>query len=291
MSDFATVAVLWRCADPTSEALAQDVVRYLEARARRCVPLRFSPATDSAADRQEEADLGAAAGAAGCQLAVVLGGDGTLLASARALAPLDVPLLGVNLGRIGFLVDLSPALALASLGAILDGQHCIEERLVLQGTVARDGAVIAGTTALNEVAIHKWDSLRPIELETRVAGRLLYRQRADGLIVSTPTGSTAYALSAGGPILYPDLRTLLVVPVCQHTLGIRPVVVGVQAVTVTLTDTRHAQARAVWDGQHSVALRAGDVIEVQACAQPLRLMHPQGYDYFELLRSKLHWAP
>lgn len=286
MSDFSTVAVLWRREDPTSETLARDVVRYLGERGRRCLTFTFSP--PGAAD--EEAAIGASAGAQGCQLAVVLGGDGTLLAAARALAPLDVPLLGVNLGRLGFLVDLSPAQALTSLGAILDGQHCMEERLVLDGTVTRGGQVLAGGTALNEVAVHKWDSLRAIELETRIAGRLLYRQRADGLIVSTPTGSTAYALSAGGPILYPDLRTLLVVPVCQHTLGIRPVVVGVQPVTVTLTDTRHAQARAVWDGHHSVALRGGDVIEIKARPRPLRLMHPQGYDYFELLRSKLHWA-
>lgn len=286
MSDFSTVAVLWRREDPTSAALARDVVRYLGERAKRCLPFTFSPQATAA----EEAAIGAAAGAAGCQLAVVLGGDGTLLTAARALAPLDVPLLGVNLGRLGFLVDLSPSQALTSLGAILDGQHCVEERLVLDGTVTRDGQELARGTALNEVAVHKWDSLRAIELETRVAGRLLYRQRADGLIVSTPTGSTAYALSAGGPILYPDLRTLLVVPVCQHTLGIRPVVIGVQTVTVTLTDTRHAQARGVWDGHQTVSLRAGDVIEIKARTRPLRLMHPQGYDYFELLRSKLHWA-
>ena len=229
--------------------------------------------------------------AEGTDLGIVLGGDGTLLAAARILAALDIPLLCVNLGRLGFLADISPAETFDVLPTILRGEFFAEERLLLEVQIHRGGQVLGTGIALNEVALHKWDSLKMIEFETRAGGRLLNRQRADGLIVATPTGSTAYALSAGGPILYPDLLALVVVPICQHTMAIRPMVLGAQqAIEIELTNDSWSRARVVCDGQQSLPLEIGDRVLIRARERPLRLIHPAGYDYFELLRTKLHWG-
>ncbi|HEY0676305.1 MAG TPA: NAD(+)/NADH kinase [Immundisolibacter sp.] len=245
------------------------------------------PDSDAAFDAQVRDRLAAE----GTDLGIVLGGDGTLLAAARILAALDIPLLCINLGRLGFLADISPAETFDVLPAILRGEFCAEERLLLEIQIHRGARVLGTGTALNEVALHKWDSLKMIEFETRAGGRLLNRQRADGLIVATPTGSTAYALSAGGPILYPDLRALVVVPICQHTMAIRPMVLGAQqAIEIELTNDSWSKARVVCDGQQSLPLEIGDRVLIRARERPLRLIHPAGYDYFELLRTKLHWG-
>lgn len=227
----------------------------------------------------------------GTDMGIVLGGDGTLLAASRIVAKLDIPLLCINLGRLGFLADVSPDDTFQVLPAVLQGEFFAEERLLLDVEIRRGDELLRSTTALNELVLHKWDSLTMIEFETRAGGRLLNRQRADGVIVATPTGSTAYALSAGGPILYPDLRALVVVPICQHTLAIRPVVLGAnQAVEIELTRDNWSKARVVCDGQHSITLEIGDRVRISAREQPQRLIHPVGYQYFDLLRTKLHWG-
>jgi NAD+ kinase len=283
---FERIAVVWNPQDAPADALAHAVGGML--RAHGCtvgdIPLRVHD------DPVQEAAAATAAQALGAQLALVLGGDGTLLAAARAFDALALPLLGIHRGRLGFLVDLTAEAIADELPAILGGGYRLERRLKLDATVERGGRPVACLPALNEVAVHKWDSLRMIEVETCVEGRVLHRQRADGLIVSTPTGSTAYALSAGGPILYPDLDALVLVPVCQHTLGIRPMVLGTAEVSLTLTDTRHAHAHAVWDGQRSVPLEVGDRLVVRPRPGGATLLHPLRYDYFDLLRSKLHWG-
>lgn len=281
---FRHLAVVWNPEDPATGQLAQSLAATLEADGYAVVraPLRVH---DGAAEEHVAAEA-----MAGAELALVFGGDGTLLASVRALAGRQVPLLGVNRGHLGFLVDLTAEHLATELREVLSGTYRIESRLTLEGAVERAGRTVQRLPAFNEVAIHKWDSLSMIELETRVDGMLLHRQRGDGVIVSTPTGSTAYALSAGGPIVHPTLDALVMVPVCTHTLAMRPMVLGPQAVTLTLTDARHARARAVWDGQRSVPLEVGDRLTVQPRPGGVTLLHPHGYDYFERLRSKLHWG-
>ena len=283
---FTRIAAVWNPHDAATGALAEAVIAHLRAHGAEVTPIALRVDHDPG----QEAHAAEVARTARPQLALVFGGDGTLLTTARALAGQGVALLGINRGQLGFLVDLTAETLLADLDAIRCGHYTLEPRLVLDARVLRDGAEIAAWPALNEVAVHKWDSLRMIELETALDGHMLHRQRADGLIVSTPTGSTAYALSAGGPIVYPDIDALIVVPVCQHTLGIRPMVLPARELTLTLTDTRHARAHAVWDGQRSVALEVGDQLCVRARPGGVTLLHPAGYDWFDLLRRKLHWG-
>jgi NAD+ kinase len=284
---FRQPALLWHRDDAVVSGLADRLRAVLPELGCRVGGAQVRPDWGAAADALVRERLAAE----GTDLGIVLGGDGTLLAVARILATLDIPLLCINLGRLGFLADISPAETLDVLPTILRGEFCAEERLLLDVELHRGGQVLGAAIALNEVALHKWDSLKMIEFETRAGGRLLNRQRADGLIVATPTGSTAYALSAGGPILYPDLRTLVVVPICQHTMAIRPMVLGAgQPLEIELTNDSWSKARVVCDGQQSLPLEIGDRVLIRARERPLRLIHPAGYDYFDLLRTKLHWG-
>jgi NAD+ kinase len=284
---FRQPALLWHRDDAVVSGLADRLRAALPQLGCRVGGAQVRPDADADADARVRDRLAAE----GTDLGIVLGGDGTLLAAARILAALDIPLLCINLGRLGFLADISPAETFDVLPAILGGEFCAEQRLLLEIQIHRGAQVLGTGIALNEVALHKWDSLKMIEFETRAGGRLLNRQRADGLIVATPTGSTAYALSAGGPILYPDLRALVVVPICQHTMAIRPMVLGAQqAIEIELTNDSWSKARVVCDGQQSLPLEIGDRVLIRARERPLRLIHPAGYDYFELLRTKLHWG-
>ena len=224
-------------------------------------------------------------------LAVVIGGDGTLLNVARGLVRSQIALVGINQGRVGFLTDIALASMLAALADILDGKYIEEQRMLLQSRVERDGAVVEQACAFNDVVVSKGSTGRIIEFDVMIDAQPVYSQRSDGIVVATPTGSTAYALSAGGPILYPDLRALVVVPICQHTMAIRPMVLGAQqAIEIELTNDSWSKARVVCDGQQSLPLEIGDRVLIRARERPLRLIHPAGYDYFELLRTKLHWG-
>ena len=248
----------------------------------------------SAAEYFENRDLSVASReeiAKRCDLAIVVGGDGTLLNVARALAPAGVPILGVNLGRLGFLADVSPHELTERLNEIFKGQFEEEHRSMLSATVIRDGQIISQSDALNDVVIHKWDIARMIELETRIDERLLYKLRADGLIVSTPTGSTAYALSGGGPILDPALQALVLVPICPHTLSNRPVVVSDTAnISVIVQGSASTKAQITCDGQINVGLIGGDLVNINRTQHDVRLIHPSGHDHFDTMRKKLHWA-
>jgi len=226
-----------------------------------------------------------------CDLAIVVGGDGTLLNAARSLVESEVAVLGVNLGRLGFLTDVSPDEMCERLDEILAGQFEEEHRALLHASVLRNGSSVSESDALNDVVIHKWDIARMIELDTRIDGRFVYSLRADGLIVSTPTGSTAYALSGGGPIIDPALQALVLVPICPHTLSNRPIVVSDQsAIEVLVHGDDSNQAQITCDGQLNFALVAGDVIRIQRKAQALRLIHPRQHDHFDIMRRKLRWA-
>ena len=226
-----------------------------------------------------------------CDLVVVVAGDGTFLGAARSLADHDVPLLGVNLGRIGFLADVMPDEMPVRINEILDGDFVEERRFLLDVAVERGNGRVFSGPALNEAATHKSSMARLVEFETYIDGHLVNSQRSDGLIVATPTGSTAYALSGGGPILHPSLDAIVLVPICPHTLSSRPIVVGGGSVVeIVLGQGAETSVQLSCDGQTTVELMAGDRILIRKHRPDLRLIHPAGHEYYATLRAKLHWG-
>jgi NAD+ kinase len=225
-----------------------------------------------------------------CDLAIVVGGDGTLLNAARSLTDPGCAVLGVNLGRLGFLVDVSPEEMDTQIDRILGGDYIEEQRTLLHATVTRNGEAIGESTALNDVIIHKKDIARMIELDTWIDGHFLNRNRSDGLIVATPTGSTAYALSGGGPILHPSLDAITLVPICPHTLSNRPIVINHDSSIEIVIREGTLQAQISCDGQINLTLDPGDRVTVRRHGHDLRLIHPPGHDYFDMLRRKLRWS-
>lgn len=222
-------------------------------------------------------------------LAIVLGGDGSMLSAARALAPYGVPLVGVNQGRLGFTTDIALATMRKSVAAIISGDYAAETRFMLEGRVIRQGKQIAKMVALNDVVVSKGPMGRLIELLVHVDGAFVYDMRSDGLIAATPTGSTAYSLSSGGPILHPTVPAIALVPVCPHTLSNRPIAVPDRA-EIVISMKRAADAKIHMDGQAQADLAEGDVVSVRRARHVVRLVHPPGYDYFAMLRSKLRWS-
>jgi len=225
-----------------------------------------------------------------CDLAIVVGGDGTLLNAARSLVEPGCAVLGVNLGRLGFLVDVSPEEMDTQLDRILNGEFIEEQRTLLHATVTRKREPVDVSTALNDVTIHKKDIARMIELDTWIDGRFLNRNRSDGLIVATPTGSTAYALSGGGPILHPSLDAITLVPICPHTLSNRPIVINHNSSIEIVIHEGTLQGQISCDGQINLTLNPGDRVTVRKHDHTLRLVHPPGHDYFDMLRKKLRWS-
>jgi len=225
-----------------------------------------------------------------CDLAIVVGGDGTLLNAARSLADTGCAVLGVNLGRLGFLVDVSPEDMDTQINSILGGDFIEEPRTLLHAMVTRDGEPVDESTALNDVVINKKDIARMIELDTWIDGHFLNRNRSDGLIVATPTGSTAYALSGGGPILHPGLDAIALVPICPHTLSNRPIVINHDSCIEIVIHEGTLQAQISCDGQVNLTLDPGDRVTVRRHVHDLRLLHPPGHDYFDVLRKKLRWS-
>jgi NAD+ kinase len=226
-----------------------------------------------------------------CDLAIVIGGDGTMLRAARVLAEYDVPLLGINRGRLGFLTDIPADSVETHLADILDGHYFEGERFLLFCQVLRDGQNIMEHDAINEVIIQKWNIAKLIELETYVNQTLVHNQRADGMIVATPTGSTAYALSGGGPILHPALDALVLVPICPHSLSNRPIVIAGNSIVEIIVGTPEIDhARLSCDGEIICELLAGDRVRIQKKDKHVRLIHPANHNHFNTLRSKLHWG-
>ncbi len=226
-----------------------------------------------------------------CDLAIVIGGDGTLLNAARSLAAYEVPLVGVNMGRLGFLADISPDNMTEKLAQILDGDFLSEDRLLLKSRVFREGVEISRSVAFNDVVIHKWEEARMLEFETLIDGKFVNTQRSDGLIVATPTGSTAYALSGGGPILHPTLDAIVLVPICPHTLSQRPLAVHANSeIEIVISEAGHGSAQITGDGQINLSLMARDRIKITKLDRAIRLIHPVDYNYYDVLRAKLHWG-
>lgn len=222
-------------------------------------------------------------------LAIVLGGDGTMLNIARAFAPFDVPLVGVNQGRLGFLTDVSIGTVHETLGTILDGHYVTEQRMLLSAVVYSDSDRVFSTLAFNDVAVAKGIKGSMIEIEVHIDGQFVYTLRSDGLVICTPTGSTAYALSAGGPILHPGLRLIGLVPICPHTLSNRPIVISGDA-TVEIRMRQAVEARVHCDSHSSFDLKDEDTIKIKRYPNAIRLLHPGGHNYYHMLRQKLHWS-
>ncbi len=226
-----------------------------------------------------------------CDLVIVVGGDGSLLHAARALARHKTPVLGVNRGRLGFLTDVSPRELLDKLGQVLAGEYTLDRRFLLQVEVrGADSKVRYEATALNDIVLHSGKSVHMLDFELTIDGHHVYRQHSDGLIMATPTGSTAYALSGGGPILHPNLDAVVLVPMHPHTLSSRPIVVGGESEIKLRVHDSQWQPMISADGQPSVMVSDQDRIHIRKHPFKLTLLHPPGYDFYAACRTKLGWS-
>lgn len=288
MSKFSKIGLVGRLGSEAAYYSLQRLILFLQ---KRGLEILIDEETAQSApvsklprvDRESIADL--------CDLVIVVGGDGSLLSSARAMCRTGVPLLGINRGRLGFLTDISPDEIEARVGAVLDGEYLLEKRFLLDCKVLRDGQAIGLGTALNDVVLHPGQYIRMIEFELYIDDEFVYRQRSDGLIISTPTGSTAYALSVGGPIMHPQLDAVVVVPLNPHTLSSRPIVInGSSKIKVVIGDQREVNPHVTCDGQTHVVTKERDEIWVEKHPNALTLVHPKDHDFYEVCRSKLGWA-
>lgn len=220
-------------------------------------------------------------------LAIVMGGDGTMLGVARALIDTHIPLIGINRGHFGFLTDLRAEEMLQSIDAILAGKFQSESRMMLSASVIRNNKVILQNHAFNDIVLKS--ELRLIELEVDINDKFVHKQRSDGLIISTPTGTTAYSLSAGGPILHPNLEAIALVPICPHTLSNRPLALSSTA-NIEVKVVQMDEAQISFDGQSQLDLASGDCIKVKRSKESVTLLHPSDYCYYDMLRNKLNWG-
>ncbi|MEP1472426.1 MAG: NAD(+) kinase [Halieaceae bacterium] len=224
-------------------------------------------------------------------LAIVVGGDGSLLGAARTLAHSGTPVLGVNRGRLGFLTDISPDELAEQIPAVLDGHYTSETRFLLEAVVMRDGEQVGRSAALNDVVVNSGTSAQMIELELYINDVFVYRQRADGLIVSTPTGSTAYSLSGGGPIMHPSLDAIVLVPMFPHALSSRPIVVdGNSEMRIDVLERNRIHPPVTCDGQVNMTAQPGDSVHITKKSHHLTLLHPVGHSFYASCRDKLRWG-
>ena len=283
---FKTIALIGKYKSPEIAEPLLELARFLQARGVR-VLLDPLTAAHVVGNNLEVLPLDQAARLS--DLAIVIGGDGTMLNIARTLVPFEVALVGVNQGRLGFLTDISIHTMLQTIGDMLDGKFVTESRMLLACQVMRGGEAALEVLAFNDASISKGADGGLIELEVRIDGQFLYVLRSDGLIVATPTGSTAYALSAGGPILHPALSVFALVPVCPHTLSNRPIAVSSNAL-IDVEIHKGAAAQIHLDSHSHFELKAADLIRVRRYPRSIRLLHPVGHDYYRMLREKLHWS-
>jgi NAD+ kinase len=271
--------------------IAESVSVLLPHLARRGVRVLVSEDTAGGAPlagvtRVPERELGEQA-----ELLIAIGGDGTLLHGARLVARHGVPLLGVNRGRLGFLTDVMPQDMVAAVDAAIAGELQADERPLLTAQLLSPKGQVAQAFALNDVVMQKHETGRTLDFETRINGHYVNRHSGDGIIVASPTGSTAYALSCGGPIIEPHLAALVLTPICAHALSDRPIVVSARSlIEISLIERPETQAQVTCDGVLLGALTPAAHLEVRTAAEHVTLLHPPGHDYYKLLRSKLHWG-
>ena len=280
---FSRIALIGKLGSPEIAASLRELIGLLEKRGCEAL-VEKATAAELGAHGLDYAALGSRA-----DLAVVIGGDGTMLAAARNLVRHQVPVVGVNLGRVGFMTDIGHRDLQSGIAAILEGRYSMEERAVLDAEILRGRECVLRTLALNEAVVGKGAQGRLIEFDLSVDGEYIYTLRADGMIVATPTGSTAYALSAQGPILHPAVRALALVPLNPHTLSARPVSVS-DGCAIEISLVRALDARAHFDGLALADMQEGDRLLLKRSADMVRFVHPPGYRYFATLREKLHWS-
>ncbi len=285
MINFKKIAVIGK---PEGELPAEPLCVLYALLHARGILVRTDARTGAAFDAKASEIFASPDVIPGADLAIAVGGDGTLLGVARIAATHGVPLVGVNLGTLGFLTDVPKDELSKLINAILDGRYTEEKRLMLDAEVKRDDEIVFEAVALNDVVISRGAMGTMIEFAVAVDGEFIYSLRADGLIVATPTGSTAYALSSGGPILHPTLPAISLVPISPHTLSNRPIAIASTS-EVRVKLIRGVNARVNFDVQSFFDPQSDDVVIIRADPNPLRLLHPEGYSYFGMLRTKLHW--
>ncbi len=284
-SDFQKVAIVGRHADSRVAEPMTILVSHLT-KAGINVLASDDMQLDLPVTRCPEASLAAKA-----DLMIAIGGDGTMLYAGGLTRDSNVPLLGVNRGRLGLLADVTPDEMLASVDHILGGDYTIESRLLLDAVLSTADGNSVTATGFNDVVLQRRETGRMVDFETSVAGQFVNTHSGDGLIVASPTGSTAYALSCGGPIIEPQLDAVVVVPICPHTLTDRPIVIAAdQPIRIRLLEREDTQAEVAVDGHAIGAIRPDDVLTIQAADHRIRLIHPPGYDFYNILRSKLFWG-
>jgi NAD+ kinase len=285
---FDTIALTGKYRDPRVGDSMLILARHLVAAGVRVlldpgIKMEFP---DTKVESLPEAELARAA-----DLLVAVGGDGTMLYASRLVAGHDLPLLGINRGRLGFLADITPGEMLRRLDEVLAGDYDEDHRLMLEAVIDDGGAAPRRALALNDVVLQKRETGRMLDFENWVDGIYVNTHGGDGLVIATPTGSTAYALSGGGPIVHPSLDAITLVPICPHTLSDRPIVIRADArIEVRVLERPDTHAEVACDGLPLGELAAGDRLLVHAASERVVLIHPRGHDYFRLLRSKLHWG-
>jgi NAD+ kinase len=282
---FKTVAVIGKYMAAGIEQSLSDIAEFL-AKAGHTVVLEAETAQSVSLPgiaAMTPAEIGKHA-----DVAIVVGGDGTMLGIARQLAPYNVPLIGINQGRLGFMTDISQDGMIQVLADMLGGKLESEQRTLLEGSVLRDGEPIFHALAFNDVVVSRGATTGMAELKVEVDGHFMYNQRSDGLIVSTPTGSTAYALSAGGPLLHPSLSGIVLVPIAPHALSNRPIVIP-DSCTIVVEIMGGRDISVNFDMQSLASLQHHDRIFIRRSAHTITFLHPQGWSYYDTLREKLHW--
>jgi NAD+ kinase len=287
VSLFERIAVIGNDRDARVADSLRALVGHLRLRAREvCVDAATTVDFDVEVARVPEGDLGARV-----DLIVAVGGDGTMLHAARLASPHGVPVLGVNRGRLGFLADIGSADLRQRLDEVLQGEYVRDHRAMLQARVMSPMQSDRKCHALNDVVLMKWRTGRMLDFETWIDGRYVNTHGGDGLVVATATGSTAYALSCGGPILYPELEAVVLAPICPHTLSDRPIVVrSSSTIEIRLLERPDTQAQVTCDGMTIGELAPGDRLIVTPAGAHVTLLHPKDHDYYRILRSKLRWG-
>ncbi len=285
---FNTIGLITNSGVAAIQTTLVELVKYLRSRDQKiildkcCADLVKDPELDVLAAEE----LGKQ-----CDLVIAIGGDGTMLMASHMLCDYDVPLLGINLGHVGFLSDIPADDISTNLDEILNGHYVEDVRFLLRGQVFRKDKCVFEAYAFNDVVIQKWNIARLVELETYINGSFVHTHRSDGMIVSTPTGSTAYALAGGGPVVHPSLDALILVPICPHSLTNRPIVVDGNSCIEIVIGTREVDhARLTYDGEIKLELAPGDRVRVKKKDKKIRLIHPPEHDQFHILREKLHWS-
>ena len=286
-SKFQSIGLLGHTYSEQTPQTVERLIQFLQKHNLRVVLLsELASLLPYAIENGDESYLGE-----NCDLVIVIGGDGTMLGAARSMVKYDVPLLGVNRGRLGFLTDIMPEDVEAKVQEVLEGRFISESRFMLGMSVQREGEIIGRGDALNDVVLHPGRYIRMIEFELYINDQFVYSQSSDGLIVSTPTGSTAYALSGGGPLMHPNLDALVLVPLNPHTLSSRPIVVsGDSQIKLVIGQHRGTSLHVTCDGQNSELARSSDYILISKKAAKITLIHPIDHNYYQTCRTKLGWG-